>query len=175
MIILYQTKSLNRVLKERTNSFCEALASREVIYRDSIDVLNYHINTLNNQLNYQVPTLWEEFSSPDARNSGKKMDEEVAHMIERLRANFDASSIHLNSAYRTRNHNQKVGGSNESAHMAGRAVDISTKGSDGIPSDEKRMLIIKYALDIGFNRIGIHNNFVHVEYSPTKKETLWLY
>jgi zinc D-Ala-D-Ala carboxypeptidase len=67
----------------------------------------------------------------------------------------------INSGYRTKAHNSRVGGKDNSAHCEGYAVDIRTT-----PQTQER--IIKALRDAGFTRIGIYKTFVHADNDPTK-------
>lgn len=76
----------------------------------------------------------------------------------------------INSAYRCEKHNQDVGGSENSAHRAGLAVDIRCNDS------RSRWIIIEALKQAGFSRIGIGKSFVHVDDDLMKKQDLiWLY
>lgn len=63
----------------------------------------------------------------------------------------------LTSAYRSRQSEIEKGRSGNSAHTRGRAFDISCT------SDRNRALIISAALAVGFTRIGIAKNFIHLD------------
>lgn len=142
---------------------------------DTLNSKTTEINTLRNALNYEFPYLSEEFSSPDNSKSGRKMDTTVLGKYTKLTQYFGASVLKVNSAYRTRNHNSSVGGAEKSAHMSGKAIDVSTRDANGRPSKEKSFEIVKVAIELGFNRIGIHSNFIHVEYQKNKPSMIWLY
>ena len=76
----------------------------------------------------------------------------------------------LNSAYRCKKHNNSVGGTEDSSHTKGLAADIYVFGT------RERFLILNALLSVGFNRIGIGKNFVHVDNDLSKdEEVIWLY
>lgn len=78
----------------------------------------------------------------------------------------------LNSAYRCETHNQDVGGTENSAHRAGLAVDIRCNDS------RSRWIIIDALKKAGFRRIGASKagNFIHVDDDLTKpQDVFWLY
>ena len=111
----------------------------------------------------------EEFDSPDAPGSGAKMD---AHFLELLDAMREEAGIpfHINSGYRTKEHNMKVGGGPNSAHIRGMAADISAT------SGREKYLILRTAIIQGIRRFGVGKNFVHVDIDATLPEpTMWLY
>ena len=110
-----------------------------------------------------------EFDSPDVKNSGLLMD------INFVRG-LDLASLHagipfiIRSGYRTKAHNKIVGGVANSSHLKGVAVDISCLNS------EQRYIIVKSLLMVGFNRIGIGKNFVHVDLDQDKPQNvIWHY
>lgn len=76
----------------------------------------------------------------------------------------------INSAYRTKEHNKKVGGKPNSSHLRGLAVDIKATDS------RTRFLVLQALISVGFNRIGIAKTFIHVDDDESKsKEVAWLY
>lgn len=76
----------------------------------------------------------------------------------------------LTSAVRCKSHNQRIGGTMNSAHLTGQAVDIQAT------HPMTRMRIVSALIEAGFNRIGIAKDFIHVDDDESKtKDTLWLY
>lgn len=76
----------------------------------------------------------------------------------------------INSAYRTPEHNAKIGGSPNSSHLKGLAVDISVTNST------QRFIVLKALLDVGFTRIGIADTFIHVDLDKDKsQQVIWTY
>jgi len=69
--------------------------------------------------------------------------------------------IYINSGYRCKEENHKVGGAPGSYHLLGMAVDIHVK--DILLSD-----LLLYAQEIGFNGIGFYENknFLHLDIRP---------
>lgn len=112
----------------------------------------------------------EEFDSPDEPGSGQQyMDEEFLEMLDKAR-HFAGVPFVINSGYRTKGHNRKVGGIKTSSHLDGFAADISCTES------RQRAYIIGGLLDAGFNRIGIGASFIHVDNDPNKAEdVIWTY
>jgi len=72
--------------------------------------------------------------------------------------------IYINSGYRCKEENQRVGGVPGSYHLLGMAVDIQVK--DILLSD-----LLIYAQEIEFNGIGFYenNNFLHLDIRPGLK------
>jgi len=76
----------------------------------------------------------------------------------------------ITSGCRCIKHNKNVGGVSDSTHTKGLAADIKTD------TGAKKFKIIKALLDVGFRRIGISKNFVHVDIDYTRTtDTIWDY
>ena len=76
----------------------------------------------------------------------------------------------INSAYRTPEHNAKIGGKPNSSHLKGLAVDISVTNS------RQRFIVLNALLNVGFTRIGIADTFIHVDLDNGKsKDVIWTY
>jgi len=77
--------------------------------------------------------------------------------------------FHINSGFRTLDHNEKVGGVIGSAHTKGVAADIQAKTSF------ERYIILKSLLSVGFNRLGIYSTFIHVDMDNDKNQNVIWY
>jgi zinc D-Ala-D-Ala carboxypeptidase len=112
---------------------------------------------------------YSEFDSPDVQGSGQLMDKTLLEMLDDVRDKFD-KPIHINSGYRTPAHNEAVGGTENSSHLKGLAVDISCTNS------KDRFDLINCLLDVGFSRIGVAKTFIHADIDPDKsKGVMWTY
>lgn len=112
---------------------------------------------------------YSEFDSPDAPGSGKKMDNDFVRLIDEIRHRYGEPLV-VNSGYRTEQHNKVVGGEKNSAHTKGLAVDIQVEQS------RKRYKLIGLAYSFGIERIGLSENFVHLDCDETKDpEVFWTY
>jgi zinc D-Ala-D-Ala carboxypeptidase len=84
--------------------------------------------------------------------------------------NFSKVPFRISSGYRSEEHNRKVGGVKDSAHMKGLAVDIVADTST------KRHAVLTALLLAGFERIGIGKDFIHVDADTSKPgQVIWLY
>ena len=111
----------------------------------------------------------KEFDSPDKKDSGMLMSPNTLLMLDEAR-HLAGVPFKITSGYRTRRHNKLVGGVNGSSHTKGLAVDIRCKSS------ADRFKIITSALDVGFSRIGISGNFVHLDNDTSKSQNvIWTY
>ena len=112
---------------------------------------------------------YDEFDSPDAPGSGQEMQPQFLEMLDDARELSGVPFI-VNSGFRTPEHNRAVGGTPDSAHLTGWAADIRATSSN------RRWMIIEALIQVGFNRIGVADSFVHVDCSPYKAENImWLY
>jgi len=110
-----------------------------------------------------------EFDSPDSPNSGINMNPKLLEMLDDSR-DIAGIPFKINSGYRTEEHNKKVGGKKNSAHLSGFAADIS------VTSSLDRFTILDSLIEAGFNRIGIGNTFIHVDCDPDKSQyVIWTY
>jgi len=110
-----------------------------------------------------------EFDSPDVLGSGRKMKASTLELLNKTRELADTPFV-ITSGYRTRAHNKRVGGVNSSSHTKGYAVDIRCRNS------KDRFKIIDSALKVGFNRIGVSGNFIHLDNDPYKVgNVIWTY
>ena len=76
----------------------------------------------------------------------------------------------INSAWRSAEKNQEVGGKPNSSHLKGLAVDISVTDS------RQRFIVLKALIEVGFHRIGVAKTFIHVDDDKSKDpEVVWVY
>ena len=84
-------------------------------------------------------------------------------MQKLLAARFYADiEFKINSWCRCIDHNRAEGGSDTSSHLNGQAVDIECI------SIANRYQVIKALIKVGFERIIIHPDFIHVDQDPVK-------
>lgn len=109
----------------------------------------------------------KEFACPCCKKAD--MDLEFLDMIDEARG-LAKKPFKINSGYRCKEWNLKVGGRVGSSHVKGYAADIHCADS------RSRALIIDAVAHAGFNRIGIAKNFIHIDNDPKKdKVVIWLY
>ena len=116
----------------------------------------------------------KEFDSPDLGGSGLNRDKGFLSMLDNAR-DIAKTPFKITSGYRTKEHNiaiyKKLGKKPiESSHLKGLACDIACSNS------RARFIIIQSLLEAGFTRIGIANNFIHVDYDCEKSQNvIWTY
>jgi uncharacterized protein YcbK (DUF882 family) len=118
----------------------------------------FKINDLQLTKNFKL----SEFACNDG-SSEIILDMDLVIKLQKLRDNI-GKPIFINSGYRNKEYNKKVGGVTNSQHLLGKAADIRV---DGINVDE----LSRHAKIVGFNGIGIYKDFLHVDIR--NKETNW--
>jgi len=98
------------------------------------------------------------------------MDDYFLQMLDDARHKAGVP-FRITSGYRCIAHNRSILGSvKDSAHTKGLAADIACSDS------RTRGYIIGALYEAGFNRIGIHEHFIHVDDDPSKDaDVVWLY
>lgn len=136
-----------------------------------MDSLTIQYNTLKLALEGTPDEYYyyREFDSSDIPGSGKNMDSLLLNKLKRMRLLL-GYNLKINSGYRTHGRNKAAGGVSDSAHRSKDAVDVRVLSSD------MRYDVMKAAIQAGFNRVGIHKRFIHLDVDSTKQqEVLWLY
>ncbi|MED4377968.1 D-Ala-D-Ala carboxypeptidase family metallohydrolase [Schinkia azotoformans] len=84
------------------------------------------------------------------------IDDALITIIQTVRDHFE-KPVTITSAYRTKSHNQKVGGSPNSQHLLGKAADIKVAG---VSPKEVFDFCNK---TFSWAGIGLYNTFTHVD------------
>lgn len=110
-----------------------------------------------------------EFDSPDIQHSGKMMNKHFIDMLHSARCDARTPFI-ITSGFRSKFHNKDIGGLIDSSHLKGLASDIYYSNSTQL------FLILTSLIKAGFTRIGIGDDFIHVDSDPTKPQNvIWNY
>jgi uncharacterized protein YcbK (DUF882 family) len=108
-----------------------------------------------------------EFDCPDCKRN--EMNKEFLERLDKARE-YAVTPFVISSGYRCEQHNEAVGGSPKSSHTKGLAADIVVRDS------AQRYKILMGLIGAGFNRIGLGENFVHVDYDESKQSNvIWVY
>lgn len=111
----------------------------------------------------------EEFRKAVPSCSLSDMDEEFMHHLDECR-DFAGIPFVINSAYRSVEYEKSKGRSGSSQHCKGLAVDIRCV------TNAQRFRIVASLLVAGFHRIGIGDNFIHVDDGyPNSEPIIWTY
>jgi uncharacterized protein YcbK (DUF882 family) len=85
-------------------------------------------------------------------------DAELVKVLEQLRIQFGGRKIKITSGHRCPDHNEAVGGSENSQHLLGRAADIIVEGVN--PAFVYEYLDGRYPLSFG---VGKYVDFTHID------------
>lgn len=108
---------------------------------------------------------WPNFSPAEiaCRGTGKiTINEDALDRLQELRVMLGKPMI-VNSAFRSAEHNRRVGGAPGSKHLQGTAFDISMANHDPVT-------FIAMAREAGFKGIGTYprSNFIHIDTGPAR-------
>lgn len=107
---------------------------------------------------------WKYFTDEEA----KGLDRELMSKLDTARA-VAVVPFKITSGLRSCDANKTVLGVESSAHLSGKAVDLSVE--DGA----QRFAIVRGLLAAGFVRIGAYDRHVHADVDPTKDQNvLWV-
>lgn len=116
-----------------------------------------------------------EFNSKDGRRMPKDVLKNIIILAEQLQILRDhlQAPIHINSAYRSPQHNKRIGGVKNSQHIYGRAADITSRDytPKQLHTEIERLISKGEMLEGG---LGLYNGFVHYDiYYDGKKIRRW--
>jgi hypothetical protein len=87
---------------------------------------------------------------------------ELATQLEVLKRALGGAALHINSGYRSPNHNRNVGGATNSQHLYGRAADISVSGYSPRQVADKIDELMR-AGTMKHGGLGRYNTFTHID------------
>lgn len=99
------------------------------------------------------------------------VNDKLVFVLDEIRG-FWCHPLVVTSGCRCGNHNRAVGGSKDSSHLIGLAVDIK------ISSSADRYIVIAIAIRQGIRRIGIGGTgkgFMHLDVDPSLPDAVWSY
>jgi uncharacterized protein YcbK (DUF882 family) len=119
---------------------------------------------------------WDELACKDGTPYPKEFRNErtagrLAALFENIRFASGEKPIEILSAYRTKSHNNKIGGARFSQHLYGRALDL--RPPKGMKLDKFYDIIHSNAFRFDIGGIGRYKTFVHVDIRTTSKLIVW--
>ena len=102
----------------------------------------------------------EEFDSPDVKGSGEEMNEKLILLLDDLRDKI-GQPLKITSGFSTVRYNSAIHGAINSAHMRGKAADISAN------TTLLRFKIVNEALKLGIVRMEIAPLHIHIDIDET--------
>lgn len=118
------------------------------------DFTNY--DTLYNESRHHVDLYGLTYFKPHEFNHFELMNPLLLVMLDQARSIL-GKPIYITSSFRTAKENKSCGGASDSSHLTGDAVDIHCVDSD------YRFVLLLALLKVGFRRIGIYPNHIHVD------------
>lgn len=115
-----------------------------------------------------------EFRSPDSDGSGQFMNMEFVKLLDEARG-IAGTPFKITSGFRTWEHNNHLiamgyKASPNSSHLKGLAADIA------VTNKAQRHKILTALMQVGLNRFGVADNFIHVDMDPSKPSNeIWVY
>lgn len=103
---------------------------------------------------------YSEFECKCGKCKSQKINSSIVAFAQQIRDYFGKPVI-VNSGYRCREHNVKVGGVSKSQHVNGNALDIVVKNVSPIE-------VAKYCETIGIKGIGVYQWGCHIDTRDTK-------
>jgi uncharacterized protein YcbK (DUF882 family) len=97
------------------------------------------------------------------------MDATLLRKLQMLRDNA-AEPLVITSGYRCPKHNAAIGGSANSYHMKGMAVDIACDGKD----KARRYKLVKLALALDFGGVEVSGVHIHLDVRPPSQGVMLL-
>lgn len=127
--------------------------------RTALDKIKIYYKREDGNKSISVNFKIKEFACKDGSET-IVIHEEFVQKLQQIR-NYFNKPVTINSAYRTREHNKREGGSSNSYHIKGRAFDLAIAGIS--PNEMAR-----YAQSIGINGIICYSWGIHVDSRPTR-------
>ena len=91
----------------------------------------------------------------------------LIHLLNKVREEYGKPMI-INSGYRCEKHNKEIGGSQNSAHTRGLAVDIKCDNSPD------RYILLPLLTKI-FKRVGVYNGWLHADIDESlSQKVMWV-
>ena len=129
--------------------------------------------------------LTNNFSSEEVACSHcgiERMNLRTVNMFQRIR-DYLQRAVYVYSGCRCVFWNKQVGGVEYSSHVFTEEKESCAGDLSLVPESEKRpmtneelFMLQRAAQEAGFNRLGIHRRFLHVDDDPEKpKNRMWLY
>ena len=148
------------------NSGKGKLSIKEGLF-DVMDMITLVDITEKQKEEAKKPTQWKYFAAHEVY----KLETKLVNLLDVARGIAGIPFV-ITSGYRSPAYNKKIGGSANSAHMDSTAVDLRCRNSS------ERFKIVNAAIKAGFTRIGVADNFIHLDISKRDvhpDNVMWTY
>lgn len=109
---------------------------------------------------------YSEIMCPCGCGKIRPINPKLSFLLQSLRNKID-KPIYIKSGLRCKIYNRKIKGYIYSPHIVGKAVDCRAKSMDLIT-------FAREAKNIGFSRIGLYKNFLHLDVVRPYKNSSWV-
>ena len=166
---LEQSDQIYKILShEIIHSFWTLASLKGLPNNDTMDMYD-PLNEIRNLI--MISPYWSKIEAPLERKYKWFAPKEIVglkpELVEKLDAARELAGIPfvITSGFRTGNHNAEVGGTENSSHTLGLAVDLRARNSN------EHFIITKALLDVGFTRISRkYPNHIHADISIDKPQ-----
>ena len=174
---LFKRKSIQQELQVNLKELlCQKMGEHSITILE-VDILNiYKQKTLKEVIAEfkQQHSKKQQHTQPKSNPSSttrhlvelEHMKSSTITMLQQVEEHLNETLV-INSGYRDKEHNRKVNGVSNSAHLRGYAVDIA------IYSRKHRRRLVKALEAAGFKRIGIYPTHVHADNDPSLPSARW--
>lgn len=126
------------------------------------------MNKLSKNLTWKELRCKDGTEYPDKWRTNRAI--QLAEVFEFIRAKCGNFPIEILSAYRSEEHNKKIGGARFSQHCNGRALDLK---HSVLTNEEFYNIIKENAKLIGIGGLGKYKTFVHIDTRPSDRLITW--
>ena len=172
-----KTTIQKKIKQELSEQMCQFLKEKGIAILEVEIIDMYKQKTLAEivaQVNIQnfEPIISNKKVISHSTSSQKRIDKLVQMQASTIKMLQEVETILqekliINSGFRDVEHNRKVKGVSNSAHLRGYAVDIA------IYSKTHRKKLVKALEQVGFKRIGVYSNHVHADNDPSLNDARW--
>lgn len=104
-----------------------------------------------------------------------RIDPFIPKLCQAIRTAWGAP-VYITSGVRSHHKNIEVGGSPNSSHLKGLAVDISDNNRGEMVSSRFRYVAMMTLVNMNIGRIGLADTFIHFDVDKEKgQDVIWMY
>lgn len=110
-----------------------------------------------------IPNFQEKEFYGTSANGSHFLADALVQAVSLIRATYK-QPVTITSTYRSPEYNKLIGGSEQSQHIKGKAIDFKLKSIESLIRDiENKGEVFTYLRNIGINGFGLYDNFIHLD------------